>query len=69
MEWFKKHVDMFITISIIFGMVSWMNTKFTRIDERFAKIEQDLAVIKAVLIIKNILPTELASTQEKEGKK
>lgn len=66
MEWFKKHVDMFITISVIFGMFSWMNMKFARIDERFARIEKDLAVIKAVLIIKNIMPTELVKNKEEK---
>ena len=65
MDW-KKHVDMFIIISSIFVMATWMSNKFSKIDERFSKIEQDLAVIKTVLVMKNILPTELAKTENKE---
>jgi hypothetical protein len=65
MDWFKKHIDMFITISVIFGMATWMSNKFAKIDERFNRIEQDLAVIKTVLIMKNILPKELAKNKEK----
>ena len=59
MELFKKHVDAIIVLSGLLGSLVWMNAKFN-------KIEKDLAVIKTVLVMKNILPAELAKTENKE---
>lgn len=53
MEWFKKHTDAVMVIGAIIGSMLWMNGKFN-------EIEKDIAVIKTVLIIKQILPSELA---------
>lgn len=69
-NWFSKHVDTVIVLSGIVGSLIWMNNKFNKIQERFAVVEKDLAIIKAVLIIKNIMPTELSNnnlTEKKEG--
>jgi hypothetical protein len=64
MDWFKKHVDMVTVVSaIIFSMV-WMNTKFNDVDKRFNELEKDIAVIKTVLIMKNIMPIEFAKSEE-----
>jgi hypothetical protein len=72
MDWFKKHTDAIIVLTAIVGSMLWMNGKFNDIDNRFAKVERDIAimrselekdiaVIKAVLIMKQILPPELAT--------
>lgn len=53
MDWFKKHVDTVIVLGAILSSVLWMNGKF-------AEIEKDITVIKTVLIMKNIMPVELA---------
>jgi len=53
MDWFKKHVDTVIILGGILTSVIWMNNKFNA-------LEKDVAVIKAVLIMKNIMPQELA---------
>lgn len=53
MEWFKKHTDLVIMLSAFASAVLWMNGKFN-------EIEKDIAVIKAVLVIKNIMPAEIA---------
>ena len=58
MEWFKKHTDTVIIIGAIVSSMLWMNG-------RFNEIEKDITIIKTVLIMKNILPPELA-TKEKE---
>lgn len=63
MKWLKDHADSVVTIATILGAVVWMNGKFTDIDHRFANLEKDVAIIKTVLIMKDILPKELA-TQE-----
>jgi hypothetical protein len=53
MEWFKKHQDAVIVLSAIIGCMLWMNGEFN-------DIEKDLVQIKTVLILKNIIPSELA---------
>ncbi len=53
MEWFKKHVDAVMVIGALLSCMLWMNGKFN-------EIEKDVAVIKTVLIMKQIMPNELA---------
>lgn len=64
MEFFKKHLDTaFIVLSIITSVIcinNNLNQKFTEVNQKFSEIEKDLAVIKAVLILKGIMPQELA---------
>ncbi len=54
MEWIKKHVDLVIMLSAFASCMLWMNGKFN-------DIEKDIAVMKTVLILKNIIPIEMAS--------
>lgn len=60
MEWFKKHTDMIIILTAFAGCLLWMNGKFN-------SIEKDMAIIKTVLIIKNVMPAELAHTEKDFG--
>jgi len=57
MDILKKHVDTVIIVTAIAGSMLWMNGKFNQ-------IEKDIAVIKAVLVMKEILPRELAVNVE-----
>lgn len=66
MEMFKKHLDTIAILSTIIGTFLWMNTQFNAIDRRFAavdvrfaEIEKNLAVLKTILIMKDICPKEL----------
>ncbi len=73
MDWFKKHGD---TIWILGGLLScflWINSqfkevniRFTSIDKEMSMIEKDVAIIKTVLVLKNIYPHELAVTSEEK---
>lgn len=58
MENIKKHADTVIIlltiVSSLLGSTMWMNSKFN-------DLEKDIAIIKTVLIMKNIMPTELAN--------
>jgi len=60
MDWAKKHVDTVIVLGAIFSSFMWMNGKFDSVDRKFAELEKDLAIIKTVLVMKNIMPCELA---------
>ena len=53
MELLKKHVATMVVLVGILTSVLWMNGKFN-------DIEKDMAVIKAVLIMKGILPESLS---------
>jgi hypothetical protein len=57
MEWIKKHVDTVIILTAFGSSILWMNGKFN-------DLEKDMAVIKTVLIMKNIMPVELAQAGE-----
>lgn len=62
MEWFKKHVDTVIILGS-FALCFWnMNEKF---NEKFTILERDITVIKTVLLMKNIMPAELAAKDTK----
>lgn len=57
MDVFKKHIDTIIILTAFASSVLWMNGKFN-------DLEKDITVIKTVLILKNIMPTELAAKEE-----
>lgn len=60
MDWLKQHADTIVILSS-FALCFWnMNEKM---NEKFNSIEKDMAVIKAVLVMKNIMPCELARQQ------
>jgi hypothetical protein len=59
-EWFKKHTDTCIILGAFAVSVLWMNGKFNDVDKRFNEIEKEIAVMNTVLLMKNILPKELA---------
>lgn len=68
MEWFKKHTDTVIILGAFATSIFWMNGKFNEVDKRFNELEKDIVMIKTVLIMKNIMPNELAQTEIKEIK-
>lgn len=54
MEWFKSHADTLVILSS-FALCFWT------LNEKINVIEKDMAIIKTVLIMKNIMPNELCS--------
>jgi len=59
MDWFKKHVDTAVILTAFAGALLWMNGKFN-------EIEKDLTIVKTVLIMKNIMPVELAQNKDEK---
>lgn len=59
MEWFKNHADTLSIISAIIISMLWMNGKFN-------ELEKDVVMIKTVLILRNIMPSELAHVVPEE---
>ena len=64
MDWMKKHVDTVVVLGAILSSVFWMNSQFNGIDNRFALMEKDIAVIKTVLMMKNIMPNEICKAEK-----
>ena len=64
MNGMKKHIDTVIVLGGILASVLWMNHQFSGVDNRFAQIDKDLAVIKTVLVLKGIMPPELVVMEE-----
>jgi hypothetical protein len=61
MEWFKQHADTLVILSS-FALCFWhLNEKINSLDKEVSK---ELAIIKTVLLIKNIMPSELANKNE-----
>lgn len=58
------NIDKVIILGGILASVFWMNGKFNEVDRRFSDIEKDMAIIKTVLVRKNIMPSELAIHNE-----
>ena len=56
MDFLSKHVDTIVVISAIISSMLWMNGKFN-------ELEKEVVIIKTVLIMKNIMPTELAQKE------
>lgn len=63
-NWFKKHADTIVIVSMLLGGFLWVDGKFEKLNERLIIVERDLSVMKAVMLMKNILPAELAKKEE-----
>lgn len=65
-SWLKKHADTMVILGA-FAVAFWsLNEKM---NDRFSAIEKDIAIIKTVLIMKNIMPGELCKVAQPEEKK
>lgn len=68
MDMIKKHVDTVIVLGGILSSVLWMNGRFASIDKDIAGLKMDVVVLKTVLIMKEVMPKELAVDKEKQRK-
>jgi hypothetical protein len=62
MELLKKHVDTVVVLGGILGAMLWMNGKFNDVDRRLIRIE-------TILIMKGIMPSDMAAHNDKNLKK
>lgn len=56
MDWLKNHADTLVILSS-FAICFWT------LNEKINQIDKELTVIKTVMIIKNIYPSELCSKE------
>lgn len=57
MEWFKNHSDTIVILSS-FAFCFWI------LNEKINDIGKDVAMIKRVLVMKNMMPAELAKSKD-----
>lgn len=67
MEWFKKHADTVMIIGSVVGAALWMQSSIHRLEMEFMAMQKEMAIIKTVLILKNIMPSEFAGKENKNG--
>jgi hypothetical protein len=59
MDWFKKHADTIVILGS-FALCFWT------MNEKINVIEKDITIIKTVLVMKNIMPSEMAVKKTNE---
>jgi hypothetical protein len=65
MDWFKKHVDTCIIMGGVVSSFLWMNSSINDLKNDISDLKTQMAIVKTVLLMKNILPSELAKEGEK----
>ena len=72
MDWFTKHADTAAVLGSVLGAVIWINAQFGDVQTQFgvvhaeiSKVKEDVAIIKTILIMKGLMPCELAEKGEK----
>lgn len=72
-NWFKKHADTVMILSAFAACVLWINGKFNDIDKEISilrieisTIRSEVSIVKTVLLMKNILPSELTKNGEEK---
>lgn len=66
MDLLKKHVDTCIILTSVIGSFLWMNGRFNQVDKEIGSLKTEVAIVKTVLLMKNIMPAELCHAHEKE---
>ncbi len=56
-SWLKKHADTIVILGS-FAVAFWT------LNEKISSMEKDLAIVKTVLIMKNIMPQEVCKTND-----
>lgn len=57
LNWFKKHIDTLVILGSFATSMLWIYGKFNT-------LEKDIIMIKTVLIMRNIMPSELAKCEK-----
>jgi ethanolamine utilization cobalamin adenosyltransferase len=55
MDWFSIHADTFVILGAFATSILWINGKFN-------DLEKDIVMIKTIMIVRNIMPSELAKS-------
>lgn len=64
MQWVKKHIDVAIILSVLFGGWWNFNNRFIDLDKQIHHLDTHLTRIETVSIMKKFMPTELARREK-----
>jgi hypothetical protein len=62
--WLKSHADTAVTLSVLFMAFFWMHGELMNIGTRIGNIEKDITMIKTVMILKNIMPSDMCNNDK-----
>jgi hypothetical protein len=66
MDLLKKHADTCVILAGVIGSFLWMNGSINDVKKEVAHLQKDVAIVKTVLLMKNIMPPELAKKEDKK---
>ena len=52
------------TIWAILTSAIWINTRFNELEKNLSEMNKEIAIIKTVLVMKNVMPIELGNRKE-----
>lgn len=61
LDFLKRHSDAIAVLTAIFGVFVWLNVQFSSMDRRLSELEKEIAVVKTVMIMRNIMPPDMAA--------
>lgn len=63
-NWLSAHADTAAVMTAIVSFFLWMNSSINDVKESVHAIEKDMTMIKTVLIMKNIMPSDFCKEKE-----
>lgn len=64
MNWFKQHTDTALVLGAILSAVLWMNGQFNDARKDMNELKCDMMVMKTVMVMKGIMPTDVATSKQ-----
>ncbi len=64
MEWFKNHGDAIAIITVSITCFWTLNEKISVLERDVSNIRTEVAIIKTVMIMKNIMPSEVVHSNQ-----
>ncbi len=64
MDTLKKHIDTIIILTAFASALLWINGKFNDLEKEIYCVKTEVAILKTVMVMKNIMPVELAHKED-----
>jgi len=72
MEFFIKNLETIMTFTCLFGSLAFIHAEFNDLNRdmnaRFSAVEKDIAVMKTCLLLRNIIPPDMAHCKTEDKK-
>jgi hypothetical protein len=64
MDLIKKHIDTIIILTAFASALLWINGKFNDLEKEIYLVKTEVAILKTVMVMKNIMPSELVKKED-----